>query len=246
MIPQPGLISMAAWEHWAALTCLFQYPFETGNRPCRIETAYIRKKCSLLATLISTLSTSFAGMEGCADDYEVYDQVLSKDREYALPQGCYFLTNTNFAPNSPHLLVPYNDTPHRLGDFENGENGLTNFKELFNLRHARKRTVIRRTFDWFKKRFRTLNEARDGFSLDTQIKLVFALAAIHNFINEHEGHGSGSVDDYDSDGEAQLPPYEEDDDEGNEFPMPKRDNRMLAKRIEVAAAMWRDGLVEKR
>lgn len=92
-------------------------------------------------------------MEGCADNYEVLDAATSKCGAFSLPRGCYFLANANFAPYTPQLLVPYNDVRHRLGDFENGEDGLNNIKELFNIRHARKRTAIWRTFDLFRKRF---------------------------------------------------------------------------------------------
>lgn len=41
--------------------------------------------------------------------------------------------------------------------------------------------------------FRTLNEVRDGLPLPTQIRLVRALAAIHNFMNEHEGYDLDSL-----------------------------------------------------
>jgi len=56
-------------------------------------------------------------------------------------------------------------------------------KELFNLRHASLRNIIKRAFSVLKARFPILNKGRKGYSLKTQIKIIWALTAIHNFIN---------------------------------------------------------------
>lgn len=60
-------------------------------------------------------------------------------------------------------------------------------KELFNLRHAKLRNVVERVYGVFKNRFRIFQAPRDGFSLLTQNKLIIALSAVHNWINEHGG-----------------------------------------------------------
>ena len=56
-------------------------------------------------------------------------------------------------------------------------------KELFNLRYASLRNIIKRAFSILKARFPILNKGRKGYSLKTQIKIIWALTAIYNFIN---------------------------------------------------------------
>ena len=60
-----------------------------------------------------------------------------------------------------------------------------NEKELYNLRHSSLRNAIERLFGVWKKRFRILK----GFDALTypyssQVQLVLALAALHNFIHK--------------------------------------------------------------
>jgi hypothetical protein len=60
-----------------------------------------------------------------------------------------------------------------------------NHKELFNYRHAQLRNIIERTFGVFKRRFKVLINAQE-YSLETQARLVSALAVVHNFICIHD------------------------------------------------------------
>ena len=53
---------------------------------------------------------------------------------------------------------------------------------LFNLRHARLRNIIERTFGSLKFRFHILTGAGSHYHWDTQVKLLVALDALHNFV----------------------------------------------------------------
>ena len=46
---------------------------------------------------------------------------------------------------------------------------------------------MERAYGVFKIHFQIFQSARDGLSLVTQVKLVYALSAIHNWINSHGG-----------------------------------------------------------
>ena len=46
---------------------------------------------------------------------------------------------------------------------------------------------MERAYGVFKIRFQIFQLARDGLSLETQVKLVYALSAVHNWINSHGG-----------------------------------------------------------
>jgi hypothetical protein len=82
-------------------------------------------------------------------------------------------------------LVPYQSVRYHLKEWVHGEQKPKNEKELFNLRHSSIRNVVERTFGVFKARFKIVETTHNGFSLRTQIQLVYALTALHNFINAH-------------------------------------------------------------
>lgn len=83
-------------------------------------------------------------------------------------------------------MAPYTATRYHLKEFRTPRGTAVeprNAKELFNRRHSSKRVRIEQTFGIFKRRFRALRVPREGFSLDTQVNIVYALAVIHNFLN---------------------------------------------------------------
>ncbi|KAI9910248.1 hypothetical protein PsorP6_011112 [Peronosclerospora sorghi] len=61
-----------------------------------------------------------------------------------------------------------------------------NAEGLFNLRHSSLRNAVERIFGVLKKRFPILAKGYQ-YPVKTQVKLVYALTAIHNFIIEHSG-----------------------------------------------------------
>ena len=60
-------------------------------------------------------------------------------------------------------------------------------EELFNLRHSQLWNVVERVYGVFKIYFRIFQSARDGLTMATQVKLIYALLAVHNWINSHRG-----------------------------------------------------------
>lgn len=59
-----------------------------------------------------------------------------------------------------------------------------NREEFFNLHHASARNVIERIFGVLKRRFHILLLPTE-YSMDTQVKILAVLCAIHNFIRFH-------------------------------------------------------------
>jgi hypothetical protein len=107
-----------------------------------------------------------------------------------------------------------------------------NYKELFNYRHAQLRNHIERIFGMFKRRFRVLMLAPE-YSLETQARLVPALAVLHNIIRIID------PDDLPEDDDNQDGAY------GNAGDGPFRhaiEARDAATRFrdEIAHRMWRD------
>lgn len=72
-------------------------------------------------------------------------------------------------------------------------------KELFNLRHASLRNVVERIFGILKRKFRILLSVSPELPKHTQIQLIPALAAIHNFERLNRERSDPADDDFDAD-----------------------------------------------
>jgi hypothetical protein len=81
------------------------------------------------------------------------------------------------------LLVPYQKTRYHLSEWDQQGRSPENAKELFNLRHSSLRMVVERAFGVLKWRFSILRLPRKGFSIRTQVYIVYACVALHNWLN---------------------------------------------------------------
>ena len=85
------------------------------------------------------------------------------------------------------LMVPYPRTRYHLKEWDLQGRNPENMKELFNLRHSSLRTVVERAFGVLKWRFVILRAGRKGFSIRTQVNVVYACVALHNWLNIYGG-----------------------------------------------------------
>lgn len=121
------------------------------------------------------------GWEGSANDSRVLAH--AKAQGFKAPPGCFYLADNGYSNRDPLVLVPYQKTRYHLREQYATGRKPESKEELFNLRHSQARNVVERAFGVLKKRFKILALPRHGFSLSTQIKLIFVLTAIHNFMN---------------------------------------------------------------
>jgi DDE superfamily endonuclease len=122
------------------------------------------------------------GWEGSAHDGRVLGD--AKNRGFCAPPGRYYLADSGYT-NSSLALTPYAKVRYHLREQARASQRPQNAKELFNLRHASLRNVIERTFGVFKSRFAILQKAPRRYTISTQVHLIFALTAVHNFMNSH-------------------------------------------------------------
>lgn len=120
-----------------------------------------------------------AGWEGSAHDGRVFRS--AQEKGFRLPDGRYYLADAGYA--SEVLLTPYQKIRYHLRDWDKVGLKPQTAQELFNLRHSSARNVVERTFGVLKTRFKILTRGRDGFNIPTQVRIVYALVAIHNFMN---------------------------------------------------------------
>jgi hypothetical protein len=95
--------------------------------------------------------------------------------------GYFYLADAGYAVR-PGILPPYRGVRYHLKEFQ-GTRQPENPKELFNHRHSSLRTSVERAFGTLKNRFKIL-KSQSFFSFRTQVKIVLACCALHNFILE--------------------------------------------------------------
>ncbi|GFP94815.1 hypothetical protein PHJA_001625900 [Phtheirospermum japonicum] len=96
--------------------------------------------------------------------------------------GNYHLCDCGYT-NSPGFLVPYRGVRYHLDEWSHGRDAPQNYKELFNLRHARARNAVERSFGILKKSWAILRTPA-FYNIKTQNKLIMACCLVHNFIRE--------------------------------------------------------------
>jgi hypothetical protein len=118
------------------------------------------------------------GWEGSAHDTRVLQAALGTDLNP--PTGSYYLVDAGYGIRAG-FLPPYRGVRYHLKEQHQSQRKPQNKEELFNLRHAQLRNVVERIFGTLKRRFRILRSPPE-YPYTTQVKLVFALTALHNFI----------------------------------------------------------------
>ncbi|PNY17385.1 hypothetical protein L195_g014127, partial [Trifolium pratense] len=120
-----------------------------------------------------------AGWEGSATNLQVFNSAITRKNRLQVPEGKYYLVDNKY-PNVPGFIAPYPRTPYHSKDFPSGYHP-QDACELFNQRHSLLRNVTARTFGALKARFPILMAA-PSYPLQTQVKLVVAACALHNYI----------------------------------------------------------------
>ena len=73
--------------------------------------------------------------------------------------------------NGPGFLTPFRSTRYHLKEWAASAQRPKKAEELYNLRHARARNVVERTFGLWKKRFAILRTA-SFFDIEDQVTYV--------------------------------------------------------------------------
>ncbi|XP_043702850.1 uncharacterized protein LOC122653008 [Telopea speciosissima] len=124
-----------------------------------------------------------AGWEGSAPDARVLSSALTRRNSLYVPEGKYYLVDTKY-PNMPGFIAPYHGVRYPLNEFPSGF-GPQDAKELFNHRLSVLQNTTDRIFSVLKERFPILLSV-PPYPLQTQVKLVIAASAIHNYIQKEK------------------------------------------------------------
>ncbi|CAH1413504.1 unnamed protein product [Lactuca virosa] len=132
---------------------------------------------------------AWVGWEGTAHDTRIFNEARRRHEvKFPLPaNGKFYLVDVGY-PNTKGYLAPYkgSNIRYHIPDFRRGQTRASRepkgFKEKFNYYHSSLRNVIERTFGVWKARWVLLRDIHVNFDFETQVKIVLASMAIHNYI----------------------------------------------------------------
>ncbi|CAA0819606.1 Unknown protein, partial [Striga hermonthica] len=120
------------------------------------------------------------GWEGSAADMRVLRDAVTRPHSLRVPNGNYYLVDGGYT-NGPGFLAPYRGVRYHLDEWGTGNRAPQNYRELYNLRHAKARNVIERAFGILKMRWAILR-SHSYYPIRTQNRIIMACGLIHNFI----------------------------------------------------------------
>ncbi|CAA0831884.1 Unknown protein, partial [Striga hermonthica] len=95
------------------------------------------------------------GWEGSAADNRVLRDAITRENSLRVPNGQYYLVDGGYT-NGSGFLSPYRGVRYHLDEWGTGSRTPQNFRELYNLRHAKARNAIERAFGILKMRWAIL------------------------------------------------------------------------------------------
>ncbi|KAK4420965.1 hypothetical protein Salat_2047000 [Sesamum alatum] len=125
-----------------------------------------------------------AGWEGSAPDMQVLNSALTRRNKLEVPDGKYYLVDAKYA-NISGFIAPYPGVSYSQQLEFGGGFHPQDARELFNQRHSILHNVTNRTFAALKERFPILMSA-PSYPLATQVKLIVAACALHNYIRSEQ------------------------------------------------------------
>lgn len=148
--------------------------------PFRNKIGFLSQNVLAACSLDLKFHYVLAGWEGSAPDLRVLNSALTRRNKLQVPEGRYYLLDTKYA-NMPGFICPYQDATYPLQDCSHPQDA----KELFNHRHSLLSSTTDRIFAALKERFPILMSV-PPYPLQTQVKLVVATCALHNYIRREK------------------------------------------------------------
>ncbi|KAL4373811.1 hypothetical protein AHAS_Ahas05G0119100 [Arachis hypogaea] len=127
----------------------------------------------------------WAGWEGSAHDTKIFNQAVRRQSlHFPLPpKDKYYLVGSGY-PCFMGFLGPYKGHRYHLSHFRLGPRARGR-NEVFNYYHSSLKYTIERSFGCCKARWKILG-AMSSFFLDTQVRIIGACMALHNFIRRND------------------------------------------------------------
>ncbi|KAK6142464.1 hypothetical protein DH2020_022812 [Rehmannia glutinosa] len=154
--------------------------------PLNVKARYRNRKgevsVNVLAVCDRSMNYSFvlSGWEGSAADSRVLRDAVTRPNGLRVPTGNYYLCDCGYT-NGPGFLAPYRGVRYHLDEFSTGTTAPRDYRELFNIRHAKTRNIIERSFALLKYRWAILR-SNSWYPIKTHNRIIMACCLLHNFI----------------------------------------------------------------
>lgn len=119
------------------------------------------------------------GWEGSAHDGHVLRDAISRPNGLRVPEDQYYLVDAGYT-NARGFLAPYRGQRYHLGGWT-PQNPPRSAEEYYNMRHARARNIVERSFGRLKGQW-TILRSPSFFPMKTQCRIIMACALLHNLI----------------------------------------------------------------
>ncbi|KAL8504180.1 hypothetical protein ACS0TY_022783 [Phlomoides rotata] len=144
-----------------------------------------------------------SGWEGSAADSRILRDAVTRPHGFKVPNGSYYLCDDGYT-NGNGFLAPYRGVRYHLKEWDDSRQP-QNYQEYYNLKHAKARNCIERSFGILKARWGILR-SNSYYPIKTQNRFILDCCLLHNFIRTHM-----DVDPYEDD----VPESYSDVNEGN-------------------------------
>lgn len=154
--------------------------------PSRYQRRFYNRKSNITQNVFAAVGIDgrflyvLAGAEGSMNDASLFVQT-QKSRRFRIPSNRFFLGDAGFGM-AKGIITPYPNTRYHLQDWAAAERAPNTPKELYNLGHARIRCVVEQAFGILKRRWKIIRHSAPEYSFQTQIGIVYACCALHNFV----------------------------------------------------------------
>jgi hypothetical protein len=138
-----------------------------------------------------TFSFVLAGAEGSMHDSTLCR--LAYDKGFKIASERFVLGDLGFGGHSS-VIIPYNTVMYHLPEWEKSGRVPETREEHYNYRHSSLRSVVERVFGQVKKRWGIIWASAPEYTMKSQVRIVYAVTALHNFIKYMEILGEDDMD----------------------------------------------------
>ncbi|KAL8555308.1 hypothetical protein ACS0TY_003206 [Phlomoides rotata] len=124
-----------------------------------------------------------SGWEGSAADSRVLRDAVTQENGLRVPNGNYYLVDGGYT-NGNGFLAPYRGFRYHLREWDSTRQGPQNYQEYFNIKHAKARNVIERSFGILKARWGILR-SNSYYPINTHNRIILGCCLLHNFIRSN-------------------------------------------------------------
>jgi hypothetical protein len=195
------------------------------------------------------------GWEGSAHDSRVISDAIERGFKAESSTSDsdvrrYYLADAGYTPFGGLLLPPYRGVRYHLKEWskqieqdqtDGDANKPQNKEELFNLRHAMARNVVERGFGQWKAQWAIIDGKKQNMSMRTQVLIVYATTALHNWLKWYKSVFGLAFDDpesFQTDEHEATNQSNDDYDDGRFKRSAAADKAMLERRDKLAEKMW--------